>query len=311
MRIPSAEGLARAALLGVSENTTLAGLAQSHGMRMGAGRFVAGSTLDECVEVLRGLNEQGLSANTTILGEAVEDEAQAEAVTASYEVVIRRLVDERLDANVSLKLTHLGLELDEELAYANVERLVALAGGLGSFLRIDMEHSSAVDSTLRIYRRLRESGHDRVGTVLQSYLYRTARDLADLMPLAPNLRIVKGAYLEPPERAFPEKSDVDRNFVELVETGLLGGAYMAVATHDERIIARVREFAQERGIDRDRFEFQMLYGVRSGLQREVAAAGYKVLVATPFGPDWYPYLMRRLAERPANVGFLLKNLLRG
>ena len=310
MRIPSAEGLARAALLSVSENATLGGLAQSHGMRLGAGRFVAGQTLDECVEVLRGLNEQGLSANTTILGEAVEDKAQAEAVTASYEEVIQRLVDEKLDANVSLKLTHLGLELDEELAYANVERLVALAEGLGSFLRIDMEHSSAVDATLRIYRRLREAGHDGVGTVLQSYLYRTARDLADLLPLAPNLRIVKGAYLEPPERAFPEKSDVDKNFVELVETGLLGGAYIAVATHDERIIARVREFAQERGIERDRFEFQMLYGVRSGLQREVAAAGYKVLVATPYGPDWYPYLMRRLAERPANVGFLLRNLVR-
>ena len=311
MRIPSAEGLARAALLNVSENARLAGLAQSHGMRFGAARFVAGQTLDECVVVLRGLNEQGLAANTTILGEAVEDRAQAEAVTALYEEVIQRLVDEKLNANVSLKLTHLGLELDEELAYANVERLVAHAEGLGSFLRIDMEHSSAVDATLRIYRRLREAGHDGVGTVLQSYLYRTAKDLADLLPLAPNLRIVKGAYLEPPERAFPEKSDVDRSFVELVETGLLGGAYIGVATHDERIIARVREFAQERGIGRDRFEFQMLYGVRSALQREVAAAGYKVLVATPYGPDWYPYLMRRLAERPANVGFLLRNLVRG
>jgi proline dehydrogenase len=311
VRIPSAEGLARAALLNVSENARLAGLAQSHGMRFGAARFVAGQTLDECVTVLRGLNEQGLSANTTILGEAVEDKAQAEAVTALYEDVIQRLVDEKLEANVSLKLTHLGLELDEELAHANVERLVTLAEGLGSFLRIDMEHSSAVDATLRIYRGLREAGHDGVGTVLQSYLYRTARDLADLLPLAPNLRVVKGAYLEPPERAFPEKSDVDRNFVELVETGLLGGAYIAVATHDERIIGRVREFAKERGVERDRFEFQMLYGVRSALQREVAAAGYKVLVATPYGPDWYPYLMRRLAERPANVGFLLRNLVRG
>jgi len=311
VRIPSAESLARAALLSVSENEALAGLAQSHGMRLGAGRFVAGQTLDDCVVVLRRLNEQGLAANTTILGEAVEDRAQAEAVTEAYEGVIQRLVDEKLDANVSLKLTHLGLELDEELAYAGVERLVARAEGLGSFLRIDMEHSSAVDATLRIYRRLREAGHDGVGTVLQSYLYRTARDLAELLPLAPNLRIVKGAYLEPPERAFPEKSDVDRSFVELVETGLLGGAYVAVATHDERIIARVRELAQERGIGRDRFEFQMLYGVRSALQREVAAAGYKVLVATPYGPDWYPYLMRRLAERPANVGFLLRNLVRG
>jgi proline dehydrogenase len=311
VRIPGAEELARAALLKVSESAWLAGVAQRHGMRLGAARFVAGRTLDECVAVLRGLNEQGLYANTTILGETVEDPGQAGAVTAQYEEVIRRLVDEELRANVSLKLTHLGLELDEELAYANVERLVALAGGLGSFLRIDMEHSSVVDPTLRIYRRLREAGHDGVGAVLQAYLYRTAGDLAGLLPLAPNIRIVKGAYLEPAERAFPEKSAVDRSFVELVETGLLGGAYVAIATHDERIIARVREFAAERGIPRDRFEFQMLYGVRSALQREVAAAGYKVLVATPYGPDWYPYLMRRLAERPANVAFLLRNLVRG
>ena len=310
MRIPTAQGLARGTLLSLSESERLAGLAQSHGMRLGAARFVAGQTLDECVVVLRRLNEQGLHANTTILGEAVESRAQAEAVTALYEEVIQRLADEELRANVSLKLTHLGLELDEELAYGNVERLVAHAERLGSFLRIDMEHSSAVDATLRIYRRLREAGHDGVGTVLQSYLYRTAHDLADLLPLQPNLRIVKGAYLEPPELAFPEKSDVDRSFVELVETGLLGGAYIAVATQDEHIIDHVRTFAAERGIERDRFEFQMLYGVRSALQREVAAAGYKVLVATPYGPDWYPYLMRRLAERPANLFFLLRNLVR-
>ncbi len=311
MRIPSAEGLARAALLSVSESPRLAGLAQRHGMRFGAARFVAGDTLDECVAVLRRLNEQGLAANTTILGEAVEDREQAEAVTARYEEVTQRLADEGLRANVALKLTHLGLTIDEELAHANVERLVAHAERLGSFVRIDMEQSSLVDATLRIYRRLRESGHDGVGAVLQSYLYRAAQDLTDLLPLRPNLRIVKGAYLEPPELAFPEKSDVDRSYVELVEAGLLGGAYIAVATHDERIIGRVREFATDRGIERDRFEFQMLYGVRSALQREVAAAGYKVLVATPYGPDWYQYLMRRLAERPANLLFLLRNLVRG
>jgi proline dehydrogenase len=310
VRIPSAEGLARAALLSVSESPRLAGLAQRHGMRFGAARFVAGDTLDECVAVLRRLNEQGLAANTTILGEAVENREQAEAVTARYEEVIQRLVDEGLRANVALKLTHLGLMIDEELAYANIERLVALAERLGTFVRIDMEQSSLVDATLRVYRRLHEAGHDGVGTVLQSYLYRSAQDLADLLPLRPNLRIVKGAYLEPPELAFPEKSDVDRSYVELVEKGILGGAYIAVATHDETIIDRVREFAADHGIEPDRFEFQMLYGVRNALQREVAAGGYKVLVATPYGPDWYPYLMRRLAERPANLLFLLRNLVR-
>ena len=310
MRIPTVEGVARAALLGLSESPRLGALAQRHGRRFGAARFVAGDTLDECVAVLRRLNDEGLAANTTILGEAVEDRAQAEAVTVRYEEVIQRLVDEKLRANVALKLTHLGLTIDEELAYANIERLVALAERLGAFVRIDMEHSGLVDATLGIYRRLREAGHDGVGTVLQSYLYRTAQDLADLLPLQPNLRIVKGAYLEPPELAFPDKADVDRSYVELVETALLGGAYIGVATHDETIIARVRRFAEQRGIERDRFEFQMLYGVRGALQREVAAAGHKVLVATPYGPDWYPYLMRRLAERPANVGFLVRNLLR-
>ena len=310
MGIPTAQGLARAMLLEASASPRLARLAQSHGMRFGAARFVAGVTLDECVAVLRGLNEEGLYANTTLLGEAVEDRAQAAAVTAQYEEIIGRLAGEGLRANVALKLTHLGLLTDEELAYRNLERLVAHAEGLGSFVRIDMEQSSCVEATLRIYRRLREAGHDGVGTVLQAYLYRTRQDLDELLPLRPNLRIVKGAYLEPPELAFPKKRDVDASYAELVRAGLLGGATIAVATHDERIIGEVRRFADERGVERDRFEFQMLYGVRGALQREVAAAGYKVLVATPYGPDWYPYLVRRLAERPANLFFLLRNLAR-
>ena len=164
--------------------------------------------------------------------------------------------------------------------------------------------------TLRIYERLRDAGHDSVGTVLQSYLYRTPDDLERLLPRAPNLRIVKGAYLEPDSIAYPEKRDVDRAYLELVQRGLEGGAYIAVATHDESIIRQVQSFAAREDISRERFEFQMLYGVRPGLQRSIAAEGYKVLVAAPFGPDWYPYLMRRLAERPANLGFFLKNLVR-
>jgi proline dehydrogenase len=279
-------------------------------MRLGAARFVAGETLDECVAVLRRLNEAGLYANTTLLGEAIPDPAGAAAVVAEYERILDRLVAENLRANVALKLTHLGLSFDEELAYANVERLVAHAGALGTFLRIDMEQSDFVDQTLRIYERLREAGHGNVGTVLQSYLYRTAADLERLLPLEPNLRIVKGAYLEPEEIAYPEKRDVDRAFVELVERGLRAGAYIAVATHDEQIIRKVQSFAERERIGRDRFQFQMLYGVRPALQRDLAARGYKVLVATPFGPDWYPYLMRRLAERPANIGFFLRNLVR-
>ena len=277
---------------------------------MGAARFVAGETLESCVAVLRKLNDAGLYANTTLLGEAIPNAEGAAAVTAEYEQIIERLVVEKLKANVALKLTHLGLSFDEETAYANVARLVERAGELDTFLRIDMEQSEYVDATLRLYERLRDAGHDAVGTVLQSYLYRTMDDLERLLPRTPNLRIVKGAYLEPASIAYPDKADVDRAYVELVERGLREGAYIAVATHDEAIIRRVRAFTAREGIARDRFEFQMLYGVRPGLQRSIAAEGYKVLVASPFGPDWYPYFMRRLAERPANVGFFLKNLVR-
>ena len=302
--------LPRSAILHAAESARLQRLVQGHGKRLGAARFVAGETLDSCVAVLRKLNDTGLYANTTLLGEAVPDTEGASAVTAEYETIVERLVAEQLRANVALKLTHLGLSFDEELAYANVERLVARAEALGTFLRIDMEQSDYVEVTLQIYERLRDAAHDAVGTVLQSYLYRTMDDLERLLPRTPNLRIVKGAYLEPESIAYPDKADVDRKYVELVERGLRGGAYIAVATHDEAIIRRVQAFAAREEIPRDRFEFQMLYGVRPGLQRSIAAEGYKVLVASPFGPDWYPYLMRRLAERPANLGFFLKNLVR-
>ncbi len=302
--------LPRVAILHAAENARLQRLVQHHGRRVGAARFVAGETLDECVTVLRRLNEAGLYANTTLLGEAIPDHEGAAAITTEYEEIIERLVAEKLKANVALKLTHLGLGFDEEVAYANVERLVARAGELGTFLRIDMEQSEYVEVTLRIYERLRDAGHDSVGTVLQSYLYRTPDDLERLLPRTPNLRIVKGAYLEPSTIAFPEKADVDRAYLELVERGLRDGAYIAVATHDEAIIRQVQAFTAREDVPRDRFEFQMLYGVRPGLQRSIAAEGYRVLVAAPFGPDWYPYLMRRLAERPANLGFFLKNLVR-
>jgi proline dehydrogenase len=308
--VATVSSLPRAAILHAADSERLQQLVQRHGRRLGASRFVAGETLDECVLVLRKLNDAGLYANTTLLGEAIADPAGAAAVTAEYERIVERLVAEGLEANVALKLTHLGLSFDEETAYENVARLVARAGELGTFVRIDMEQSDYVDATLRIYERLRGAGLDSVGTVLQSYLYRTARDLECLLPSGPNLRIVKGAYLESASIAYPEKRDVDRAYVELVERGLRGGAYIAVATHDETIIRRVQALAARAGIGRDRFEFQMLYGVRPGLQRSIAAEGYKVLVASPFGPDWYPYLMRRLAERPANMGFFLRNLVR-
>jgi proline dehydrogenase len=301
----------RSAILAAADSPRVRRFVGKHGMRLGAGRFVAGETLDECIPVLRSLNDRGLAANTTMLGEGVRDEAETKAVVAAYEQVISRLVDEGLRANVALKLTHLGLELDEELAYANVKRLVEHAQGLGTFLRIDMEQSAFVEATLRIYRRLRGDGAHSVGTVLQSYLYRSERDLAELLELNPNLRIVKGAYLESPEIAYPKKADVDAAYVRLLETSLTAGGYTAVATHDEELIEHAIRFAAEHDVGRDRFELQMLYGVRPRLQQALADRGLTVRVATPYGPDWYPYLMRRLAERPANMLFSVRNLLRG
>ncbi len=300
----------RRLILAAADDRHVRRFVRAHGMRLGAARFVAGETLDECV-VLRRLNDQGLAANTTLLGEGVREQAEAAGVVAAYEDVIARLVAEKLQANVALKLTHLGLELGEEVAHANVRRLVEAAQAVESFLRIDMEESAFTDATLRIYRRLREDGFERVGTVLQSYLYRSEQDLEELLPLQPNLRIVKGAYLEPPEIAYPRKTDVDEAYARMVETSLLGAGYTAVATHDERLIERAIAFADGRGIGRDRFEFQMLYGVRPRLQLDLARRGFTVRVATPYGPEWYPYLMRRLGERPANALFFLRNLIRG
>jgi proline dehydrogenase len=300
----------RAGILRAADDRHVRRFMGRYGMRLGAGRFVAGETLDECVVVLRRLTARGLHANTTLLGESVRDRGEAEAVADEYGRILERLHAEQLPVNVALKLTHLGLELDEELAYANVERVVEVAERLQSFVRIDMEQSTVVDATLRIYRRLRETGHDRVGTVLQSYLFRTESDLEALLPLEPNLRFVKGAYLEPPEIAYTAKTDVDAAYARLVETALRGGAYAAIATHDEALIDRLLAFAEREGIPRERFELQMLYGVRSGLQLDYLGRGYKVLVATPYGPEWYPYLMRRLAERPANLGFFVRNLVR-
>jgi proline dehydrogenase len=295
----------RSLILAAADSPRLRRFVDQYGMRLGASRFVGGETLDDVVVTLRGLNEQGLRTNTSLLGEHVPDPAQAESVRATYEEVLRRIDAEQLQANISVKPSHLGAVLDEELGYDNIERLVVEAAGLGNFVRIDMEDSSLVDATLRVYRRLRESGHDNVGTVLQAYLYRTPDDLESLLPLRPNLRIVKGAYKEPPSVAYPKKADVDAAYDGLVERSVAEAGFTAVATHDERRIDK----ALALGAGPDRMELQMLYGVRSQLQLDLVRDGRRVLVATPFGPDWYPYLMRRLAERPANLLFFVRSAL--
>ncbi len=297
----------RKGILAAADSGRVQSLVRRHGMRLGASKFVAGETLDDAVAVLRRLNDQGLHANTTLLGERVLEPTHSDRVVAAYEEIIDRLEAERLRANVALKLTHLGLEIDEDLAYANIRKLA----GKGPFIRIDMEQSQFVDATVRIYKRLREDGITNVGTVLQSYLYRTPADLDELLPLAPNLRLVKGAYLEPPSVAYARKEDVDAAYRRLLEKMLSGPGYVAIATHDTTLIDHAIRFADDHDVSREKFEFQMLYGVRPQLQLDLLRRGYKVLVATPFGPEWYPYLMRRLGERPANLLFFLKNTLRG
>jgi len=300
----------RTVILGAADDEHVQSLVRRYGMRLGAARFVAGETLDDCVVVLRRLNDRGLYANTTILGESVTDAAEAVALTAEYESILERLHADDLRCNIAVKLTQLGLLVGEELAFENIARLVDRAASLGNFIRIDMEQSEHVDATLRIYRGLREAGRDAVGCVLQAYLYRTLADLEQLLPLHPNVRLVKGAYLEPASIAYPNKADVDAGYARLVERAIAGGAYTAVATHDEALIEHTLRFVGEHGVPQDGFEFQMLYGVRPNRQIELANAGYKMLVATPFGRDWYPYLMRRMAERPANLTFVLRNAVR-
>jgi proline dehydrogenase len=301
----------RSLILAAADSPRLQRFVQRYGFKLGAARFVAGESLDTAVPVLRRLNEKGLLTNTTLLGEGVRDEAETRVVVATYREVLDRIHAESLRTNVALKLTHLGLTIDEDLAHRNLAELVEHAAQVGNFVRIDMEESRHVDATLRIYRSLREGGHENVGAVLQSYLYRTEEDLAALLPLVPNLRLVKGAYLEPPKVAYPRKADVDAAYLRLLETSLGADGFTAVATHDETLIEHTISFTRQHDIPKERFQFQMLYGVRSSLQLELVRRDYDVLVATPYGPEWYRYLMRRLAERPANLVFLLRNLVRG
>jgi proline dehydrogenase len=311
MLAEAANDILRTVILAAAESVTLRRFVHAHGMRFGARRFVAGHSLEQAVPVLRRLNEQGLLTNTTLLGEGIRDEAETRIVVREYDEVLERIHAESLRTNLAVKLTHLGLGLGDELTYENVAALAAHAGRLGNFVRIDMEESRHVDATIDIYRRLRHAGVDNVGMVVQSYLHRSERDLEDLLPLRPNLRLCKGAYLEPPEVAYPSKEAVDAAYVRLLERALREAAFVGVATHDERLIEHTIEFVRREAIPRDRFQFQMLYGVRPQLQLSLVRRGYPVLVATPFGPDWYRYFMRRLAERPANVGFLIRNLARG
>jgi proline dehydrogenase len=274
-----------------------------------AQRFVAGETLEDALRVARKLNAEGITVTLDHLGESVGNLAEAQAARDVYIRTLEAIHENGIQGNVSLKLTQFGLDLAYEHALSNVEQLVRRARDLGSFVRVDMESSAYSQQTLDLVRDL-FARYGPVGVVIQAYLYRSAADVDDLNRAGIRVRLCKGAYLEPPSVAFPAKAEVDRSFLELARVLLEKGSYPAIATHDEQIIEQLKRFAKERGIARDRFEFQMLYGIRRDLQRKLVAEGWRMRVYVPFGGAWYPYYMRRLAERPANLLFILRNLFR-
>jgi proline dehydrogenase len=272
-------------------------------------RFVAGTTLDSAVAAVRALNADGASATLDVLGESVSDRASAERAAAAYVATIERIAAEGLDANVSIKLTQMGLDLGVDACLEVLQPVVEAGERHGIFVRIDMESSAYVDRTLDVVARLRAGGRD-IGPVIQAYLHRSAEDVERLAANRVRTRICKGAYAEPPEVALQERGAIGDAFVALVERLLEADAYPGVATHDPDMIERVKAFARERDIGSDRFEFQMLYGIRRDLQRQLLAEGYRLRVYVPYGTEWYPYFMRRLAERPANVLFVLRTIFR-
>jgi len=277
-------------------------------------RFVAGDALPAALEAAKGINESGMEFSLDYLGEAVGSVGEVEEATEVTLATLEGIASEGLRGNISVKPSQFGLDIDEGLCHRSLARVLASAARLGEgdgeiFVRLDMESSRYVEPTISLVEALWKEGYRNVGTVLQSCLRRTPDDLSRLNDLGARTRLVKGAYKEPRELAFPDKKDVDRAFRTQAETLLLEGAFPALATHDETLISAAREFAAARGIDKDRFEFQMLYGVRRDLAKELKDDGYRVRIYVPFGDSWYPYLMRRLAERPANVLFLLNSVI--
>ncbi|HXI98898.1 MAG TPA: proline dehydrogenase family protein [Gemmatimonadaceae bacterium] len=270
-----------------------------------ANRFVAGETLDSALTAVARLNARGITASLDLLGESVHNEAEAQLAGEAYITMLDRLHEQKADANVSVKLTAMGLDISEDLCIVIMHKILARARDCSSFVRIDMESSEYTQRTLDlIEQRLYPAYPQNVGIVLQSYLFRTFADVERAILLKARVRLCKGAYKEPETVAYPEKKDVDSNYIRCMHELMLHGNYPGIATHDEAIIKEAKRFAKENSISSDRFEFQMLYGVRRDLQDKLVREGYRMRVYVPFGTQWYPYLMRRLAERPANVAFL-------
>jgi len=302
----------RAGLLWLSEQPRVFRFVRSNGLaRRFASRFVAGETIDSAILALKDLNAAGISASLDLLGESVRSAEEARAAQASYLELLDRIRSAQADSNVSVKLTQMGLDIDEGLCVANLRAIMSRAKQYHSFVRLDMEGSAYTERTLELFTRTfyPEFGQT-TGVVLQSYLRRTARDVETMIGLAARVRLCKGAYKEPATVAFPGKADVDANYVACMEQLMERGNYPGLATHDEKIIEHAKAFARRKKIPAERFEFQMLYGVRRDLQTKLKKEGWNLRVYVPYGTHWYPYLMRRLAERPANITFILGNVIK-
>jgi proline dehydrogenase len=297
---------------GLAQVPALQKLASKYGMAPTSGfarRFIAGETIEEAIECVRDLPNKGLHLTLDYLGESVTSAAEASAAAADYVRVIGAIVASGIERNISLKLTQLGLDVDRATAVDNMRRILEPADANGFFVRIDMENSPYTDATLDIVDTLWRQGHRNIGTVIQSYLKRSADDIRRLNVHGVRVRLVKGAYQEPKSVAYQKKSDVDGAFVDLMQALLDEGTYPAIATHDPKMIDATKDYATGKGYANDRFEFQMLYGIRRDLQTALVKEGYRVRVYVPFGRQWYPYFMRRLGERPANVAFVVKGIL--
>ena len=300
----------RTLLLALSKSAVLRRWITTNGTtRRMAHRFVPGEELPAAIEAARACNKTGMTVSLDHLGENVGTLEDAEHARASYTEMLDRIAAEGIDGNVSLKLTHFGLDLGEEFCAEQLRLVTQRADQFGNFVRVDMEDSSYTDRTLRMVKQARAETVS-VGTVIQAYLYRSEEDIRDLLAIGCRIRLVKGAYKEPARIAIPRKKDVDANFIKLMKVLLPSGIYHALATHDPKMIGAAIQFAADQNITKDKFEFQMLYGIRTDLQRRLVRQGYRVRVYIPFGQDWFPYFMRRLAERPANLLFFARNFLR-
>ena len=293
-------------------SASLKRFASSYGMRRNGGfarRFIAGETLEEAIAACQAIQARGLFLTLDLLGESVTSLNEAAAVSRTYVGMLERVTASGIERNISLKLTQLGLALDRASTVDNLRRILEAALPGGFFVRIDMENSPFIDDTLEVFETLWRAGFHNVGVVLQSALHRSEADLKRVNALGARVRLVKGAYKEPRAVAFQSKHEVDEAFVRLMKTLLSEGTYPAIATHDPKMIAATKAFAAERGVAKNAYEFQMLYGVRRDLQSALAGEGYGMRIFVPFGTEWFPYFMRRLGERPANVGFIVKGIL--